>query len=171
MSILDIVRQYAEPNAGSAATSAGHFDQVAQQAAPDEIGKGVSGAFRSAQTPSFGEMVAHLFSNSNGPQQAGLLNELLSSVNPAMLSGIAGGALTRMFGAGTGAAVAPANQSVTPTQASQLTPDQVKEIAAHAERQDPSVIDRVGEFYGQHPDVVKSLGGVALALVLRKMAH
>jgi hypothetical protein len=171
MGFLDILQQYAHPSPQSETTSAAHFDQVAQEAPPELIGKGVSDAFRSQKTPPFAQMVAELFGRSNGQQQAGLLNQLLRSINPNMLSGLAGGALTRMLGAGGNAANAPATVSVTPEQASQLTPDQVKELAGHAERQDPNIIDRVGDFYGQHPALVKSLGGMALALVLGKMAR
>ena len=168
MSFMDILKQYAQPNPANAATSATHFDQVAQSAPPEQVGKGVAAAFRSDQTPPFADMVGQLFGQSNGPQRAGVLNQLLGSLNPAMLSGLGGGVLGRLLGgADTGGAAAPA---VTPAQASQLTPQQVQEIAAQAEKQDPGIVDKLGSFYAQHPDVVKGLGGMALAVILGKMA-
>jgi hypothetical protein len=170
MGILGLIQLYAEPHPQNSSTSAAHFEQVSEEASPGLIGKGLAGAFRSEQTPPFGEQVAQLFGRSNGQQQAGLLNQLLGSVNPGMLSGLAGGALARMFGLGGAGAAAPTSQAVTPMQASQLTPDQVKEIAAHAESHDPGIVDRVGSFYGQHPELVKTLGAGALALILSKMA-
>lgn len=168
MSFMDILKQYAEPNTANAASSAAHFDEVAQSASPQTVGNGVAAAFRSDQTPPFANMVGQLFGQSNGQQQAGVLNQLLGSISPGILSGLAGGVLGRLVGGmnPTGS-VAP---TVTPAQASQLTPDQVQEIAAHAETQDPSIVDRVGSFYGQHPQLVKSLGGMALAIILGKMA-
>ena len=168
MSFMDILKQYAQPNPANAADSAAHFDQVAQTAPPELVGNGVAAAFRSDQTPPFADMVGRLFGQSNGQQQAGALNQLLGSLNPAMLSGLGGGVLGRLLGgAGAGSTAPPA---ITPAQASQLTPEQVQEIAAHAEKQDPGIVDRLGSFYGQHPDVVKGLGGMALAVILGKMA-
>ncbi len=171
MSLMDILKQYAEPSAANAATSPAHFDEAAQSAQPQAIGDGVAAAFRSDQTPPFANMVGQLFGQSNGQQQAGVLNQLLGSINPGLLSGLAGGALGRMLGGardGGGGAPAP---TVTPEQASQLTPDQVREIAAHAEQHDPGIVDKVAGFYGQHPQLVKTLGGIALAVVLGKMAR
>jgi hypothetical protein len=36
-----------------------------------------------------------------------------------------------------------------------LTPGQVQEIVARGEKQDPGIVDRLGSFYGRHPDLVK----------------
>ena len=168
MSFMDLLKQYTQPNPANAATSAAHFDQVAQAAPPEQVGNGVAAAFRSDQTPPFPNMVGQLFGQSSGPQQAGVLNQLLGSLSPAMLSGLGGGVLGRLLGgAGTDGTTPP---TITPAQASQLTPEQVQEIAAHAEKQDPGIVDRLGGFYAQHPDVVKGLGGMALAVILGKMA-
>ncbi len=43
-------------------------------------------------------------------------------------------------------------------------------MAAHAEKQDPSIVDRVGSFYGQHPDLVRGLRAMALAALLGRVA-
>jgi hypothetical protein len=43
-------------------------------------------------------------------------------------------------------------------------------MATAAEKQDPSVLDRVGAYYAQHPEVVKVLGGAALAIALGQVA-
>jgi hypothetical protein len=58
---------------------------------------------------------------------------------------------------------------VTPQQANQISPAQVQEIASHAEKQNPSVVDQVSSFYSQHPQVVKALGGLALTIALQHM--
>ena len=55
---------------------------------------------------------------------------------------------------------------ITPEQASQVSPADAGAIAAHAEKQDSSIIDMAAAFYAQHPTLVKSLGASALAIAL-----
>ncbi|MGJ7582629.1 hypothetical protein ACSFA3_20830 [Variovorax sp. RHLX14] len=134
---------------------------MAQKASNDELGAGLAGAMKSDQTPAFGDMVGQLFGHSSSTQQAGVLNQILGSLGPAAFSGIAGGVLGRIL--------APGQTQITPDQASQLSPSQVSEIAAHADKTQPGVIDQVSQFYGQHAGLIKMLGGAALAVTLAKM--
>jgi hypothetical protein len=60
---------------------------------------------------------------------------------------------------------------VTPEQASQISPDEVRELAEKAEQQNPSIVDRMGDFYAQNPTLVKAIGGAALAIALGHMAQ
>ena len=94
MSLLDMLKQYA---GGSAPTSEAdvhqHFDQVAQSVPQSDMAGALSHAFRSDQTPAFGQMVSSMFSQSNGEQKAGMLNHLLASVGPAGLAQIPGGSM------------------------------------------------------------------------------
>ncbi len=147
------------------------FDEVARQVPSSALGGGLADAFRSDKTPDFGQMAASLFGGSNGQQQAGLLGQLIKSVGPALLSSVAGGALGRMFqgSAGASGGVPDATQ-IAASDLSKLTPDQVRELATEAQRQDPGVLDRVGAFYAEHPEVVKVLGGAALAIALGQVA-
>ena len=138
-----------------------HFDRVAQQASPDQLGQGITAALRSDQTPPFGQMVGQMFGQANGQQQAGMLNQIIGALGPAALSTIAGGALGNLLG--------PGQQSITPQQASQLSPQQVQQIATHAEQQQPGIVDQMGRFYADHPTLVKTLGGAALAIAMAKM--
>ena len=39
---------------------------------------------------------------------------------------------------------------VSPQEATQVTPEQVQQIAARAEQSSPSIIDKMSEFYAQH---------------------
>jgi hypothetical protein len=71
--------------------------------------------------------------------------------------------------AGAGGGVPDATQ-LSASDLSQLTPGQVRELATEAQRQDPGVLDRVGAFYAEHPEVVKVLGGAALAIALGQIA-
>lgn len=170
MGLLDILDQYKNPSQAAAANSEAHFDQVAREVPPDELGRGVTEALRSDQTPPFSDMVGQLFGRSNGQQRAGLLNQILATLGPQVLSGLAGGVLGRVLGGGA-TADAAARPQVTPEQAERITPEQMRDIAAHAEQHDPNVVDQVGGFFGQHPDLVKGLGGMALAVLLGKLAR
>ena len=82
------------------------------------------------------------------------------------MSALGGGILGRMS--------TPSNAgppSLTPEQASQLSPEQVQEIATRAEQHDPSVLDRIAGYYAEHPQLVKTLGSAALAIALAGVAN
>jgi hypothetical protein len=171
MSIFDILKQYVNPGPDQSATSQAHFDQIGPQVSPDVLGQGVSATMRSSQTPAFGDMVGDLFGRSNPQQRAGVLNQIISSVGPSLSAGLGGGALARIVGGATNSHVSGGLASgITPDQASQLSPEQVRDIAAHAEQHNPGIVDQVGSFYGQHPDLIRGIGGMALAVLLGKMA-
>jgi hypothetical protein len=52
-----------------------------------------------------------------------------------------------------------------------MTPEQVQEIAAKAENENPGIVDRMGDFYADNPTLVKAIGGAALAIVLGQVAQ
>jgi len=165
MGLLDILNQYVNPSTAPTGNVTEHFDEVAQQAPPQDLGRGIAAAMRSDSTPPFGQLVGNLFGQSNPQQQAGVLNQLIQSIGPGALSGVAGGILGRVLGGGSSSGV----PTITPTQASQLSPADVNAIATHAQNQDGSVVDKIGAFYAQHPTLVKSLGAAALAVALGHM--
>lgn len=192
-----------------------HFDQFARQAPPDMLGQGVAEAFRSDQTPPFPDMVSQMFGRSDPMQRAGLVNQIISALGPAVLAGGAGNILGRVLGGGGGMGAMmggrqqgygqqagygdqgaagsfggqgglpmggqqgmpaqgfPGGQmpQLTPEQAAQLSPEDVRELAAQAEQRDPSIMDHVGQFYARNPQLVKVLGGVAMAIMAGKMAE
>ena len=159
-----IVERYSGQSGGGAAPAPADahqdFQQVAQAAPPDVVAGGISQAFRSDQTPPFSEMFSNLFSQSDPNQRAGLLNRLLGSLGPGALTSLPGLAgLSSMFQSGT----------VTPEQAAQVSPVQVQQLAAHAERQNPSIVDEVSRFCAQHPQIMKAAGGLAVTIALQHM--
>lgn len=167
MSVMDILKSYLERPTDTDQD----FDDVARQVPAETLGGGIADAFRSDRTPAFGEMAASLFGRSSPQQQAGLLGQLAGAVGPALFSSVAGGALGRLFqGRVASGDARPDPSHFSPTEASRVSPDQVRELAAAAERNDPSVLDRVGAFYAQHPQIVKALGGAALAIALGQVA-
>ena len=88
-----LLKQYTSGSGAAAAPAPdvhAHFDQVAQAAPSSAIAEGLTAMFNSDKTPAFGQMLSTLFNNSTGEQKAGMVNQLLSSVNPAMLTQILG---------------------------------------------------------------------------------
>ncbi len=138
---------------GSAADAAGGV----HSASPQSLANGLAAAFRSDQTPAFPSMLSDLFGNSDGQQRAGLLNQLLASAGPGLLGAALPGPLASILKGGS---------SVTPEQAQQVSPQAVQDLAAHAEKSNPGVIDQVSGFYSQHPKVVQALGAGALAMIM-----
>jgi hypothetical protein len=160
----NLLQQYMG-GSGNAHQAEGDFDQVAQNAPRSAVAQGVTQAMRSDQTPPFPQMVGQMFNHGDPDQRAGMLNQLISGAGPALLSSVAGGALGSLFRGKD----APAK--VTPEQAATMTPQQVQQIAEQAEQQNPGVVERMGDFYAEHPTLVKSLGGAALAIALGHMAQ
>jgi hypothetical protein len=165
-----ILQQYTGAQAaGGQAPDTVHddFDQLAQQAPQSALADGLAAAFRSDQTPAFGQMVAQLFSNANGQQRAGILNTLISALGPTIAAQLfSQGGLSGLAGALGGG-----QHQVTPEQAAQVPPEAVQQIAEHAESKDPSIIDRVSNFYAEHPTLVKTIGTAALTIALAKIAE
>ena len=156
MGLLDTLTQALSGQQGAA-----QFNQVAQSAPDDVLAKGLSAAFASDKTPDIGSMVSQLFGQSSGTQQAGMLNQLLGTLGPAAMAGLAGGAL--------GGMLKPGQTQITPSQASQLTPQQVQDVVNHANDVHPGVADQLGAFYAQHRGLINTLGGVAATVAMMKM--
>jgi hypothetical protein len=164
--ISDIVSRYSGAAGGTAVApddAPQDFLDVAKNAPPQVTADGLAHAFRSDQTPNFSEMVGSLFQESNPDQRAGLLNQLMGSIGPSALASIPG--LSQLAGTvGQG-------QTITPEQASQISPEQVQQAAEHAQNANPSIVDQVSSFYAAHPTAVKALGTAAITLVLQHIAR
>lgn len=156
MGILDILTQAMSSGSGSQ-----QFGQVAQNAPSDVLAKGLAAAFASEQTPAVGNMVGQLYAQSNGAQQAGMLNQLIAALGPSVMGGLAGGALGRVM--------SPGQTQITPDQAAQLTPQQVQDVVNHANEVHPGVADELGQFYAQHRGLINTLGGIAATVAMMKM--
>jgi len=126
-----------------------------------DLGAGLAAAMRSDTTQPFGEMVGQLFGGSSSAQQAGMLNQLLATVGPAALSGLAGGVLGKLL--------TPGQTELTPEQAAQVSPQAAGEIATFAETQSPGIIEKLGDFYGQNAALINTLGASALAFTMAKV--
>jgi hypothetical protein len=143
------------------------FEQVAKQAPKDELTHGLSEAFRSDQTPSFGQMVGEVFGQGNPEQRAGMLNLLLEGVGAKVLNS----ANSRSLLAGMVQQHVIGRASVTPEQAASLEKEKVEQIADEAEKENPAVVEMISHFYAQNPTLAKPLGGAALSIVMDKIAQ
>jgi hypothetical protein len=162
--VNDVLQKYrGAPVAAPPQKVSADFDSVAQAAPPETLAGGLAAAFRSPTTPDFPQMIAQLFGQSNGAQQAGILNHLMQSAGAA---GLSGGAL-----AGLSQLLPSQGSSVTPQQAQQVSPEAVQKLAQQVQERDPSILDKASEFYAQHPSLVKGLGAVALAAVMSHVSR
>lgn len=162
----NLLQQYLG-GAGAASTNgnaAADFDQVAQNAPRASVAQGIASALRSDQTPPFPQMVSQLFGQSDQNQRAGMLTSLLGGAGGGVLSSVAGGALSKIFGNNV-------PTQVTPEQAAQVSPEQIQELAEKAQQQNPGIVDRMSDFYAEHPTLIKAAGGAALAVALGYMAN
>jgi len=156
MGLLDSLAQAIGNKQGSP-----QFSDIAQDAPNDVLAKGITAAFNSDQTPAIGNMVSQLFAQSNGAQQAGMLNQLMTSLGPAVMGSLAGGTLAKVM--------TPGQTQITPAQASQLTPQQVQDVVNHANQVHPGVADQLGAFYAEHRGLINTLGGIAATVAMMKM--
>jgi hypothetical protein len=156
--LMGVLEQYANPNQANNANVEQDFEKVSQNAPQPHLAAGLAEAFRSNQTPPFAQMLGTLFTNSNGQQQAGILNHLMGALGPGAASGV----LSSLAGGGS---------QVTPEQAQQVSPQAVHQLAEQAQRNNPSIIDTVSGFYAQHPTLVKALGAGSLAMIMSHMSR
>jgi len=188
-----ILDQYSDPASAQSAQPQQveqDFDQVAQQAEPEMLQQGLSQAFRSDQTPPFGNMMGQMFGQADPNQRAGMLNQLIGSLGPAVIGSILGGARGNAGGTGGlgglggllgglfGGGASPAGSGyggqapqLSPQDAEKLSPEEVQELATRAEQEHPGIIDHMSRYYAQNPQLFKALGGAALAIALGQIAQ
>ena len=163
-----VLQQYSS-NTDNSHSAERDFDRVSQVAPRQTLSSGIAEAFRSNQTPAWESMLGSLFRQSSGTQRADILNTLLATAGPALLSGV----LTRGGSSplsGLAGILQGGERRITPEQAEQIPPEAVEEVAREAEKQDPTVVDRISDFYSEHPGLVKTLGAAALAVAMSRMA-
>lgn len=162
--IEGILRPYTSGSGGAASAPANtheDFMSVAKAAPSQVMADALAHAFRSDQTPSFPEMALSLFQGSNPEQKAGLLNQLIGSVSPSALASIPG--LSDL--------VTGPGQPITAEQADQITAEQARQAAEHAQRANSTIVDQVSRFYAAHPTAVKALGTAVVTLVMQHIAR
>ena len=51
------------------------------------------------------------------------------------------------------------------------SPTQVRDVTNAAEQAEPGLMDRIGSFYAEHPELVKTLGAGALMIALARFKN
>jgi len=162
--IGNLLNQYANSQPGQTPASAEQdFEHISRAVPREEMSSGLAEAFRSDQTPPFANMLGQLFGGSSGDLRASVLNSLIASVGPQVLSSIL--ARYRMPN------LVPSNATqVTPEQADSIPTEAVQDMAEEAHKRDPTIIDQISHYYAEHPTLVKTLGTAALGIALRHLA-
>jgi hypothetical protein len=142
MGWMDVLNQYRN-SPGMPPNVAGDFEAIAHEVPRHDLSDGIEEAFRSEQTPPFESMVRQLFEHSDPDQRSGVLNRLREAL-------------------GRG--------PITPDEAREVPPAEVEATAAQAARNNPGILQRVAQFYAEHPQVVQMLGQAALGVAMNRMA-
>lgn len=160
MSLMDEIQAALGKGESGAADG---YERASEYATRDELAAALSGMFSDRSTPPYEDTVSQLFGSSNNFQRAGLLNTLLKAAGPAIAAAVAGGALKNVMAGGANA------PQVAPADAAKVTPDQVQDIIKQARTAQPGIVDSIGKFYANNPQLVKAVGGAALLVLLSKM--
>lgn len=181
----EILRQYSggEKSGGNVEQD---FDQVAQTVPSEHLQQGVAAAMRSSQTPNFADLIGQLFAHADSGQRASLLSQLIAGAGPGLINTVLGsggvrsggflgdgaglGAMGTLLGKLVGGGGGPAPR-IGASDVDRLSPEQMQELAVHAERENPGVIDHVSGFLSQNPALLKSLGAGTLSTVLENMGN
>ena len=154
-----LLKQYTGGAAATPEAADQHYDQVTQGMDHGTLSSAIGSMMRSTETPAFGQMVGQIFQNGNADQKASMLNTILASASPGVLSQLSG-LIPGLSGGST----------VTAAQADSIPADAVQQAAQHAEQHDPSIVDKMSAVYAAHPTLVKTLGSAAMIVALREMA-
>lgn len=183
-----ILSQYGGNTGGTSQNVEQDFDQISRNVPEDHLAEGLNEAFRSDQTPPFPDMAGQLFGQANPQQRAGMMNQLLAALGPAVIGsmlnrgasggggmggmgGMTGGMGNGVFGSVLGSLLGQQGGSLRQEDVEKMHPDDFREVARRAEQENPGIIDQMSRFYAQNPDLVKGLGGAALAIALGRMAQ
>jgi hypothetical protein len=166
--VTDILQKYGSDNSTTIPASVdADFDDFTRHAPSSTVSEGLAEAFRSQQTPPFGNMLSQLFERSASTQKTNVLNTLIASLGPALVSQI----LAR-HGANRAAKELEGGRSrISPEVAEEIPSNSVEAVAAEAEKKDPSIVDRISQFYADQPALIKTLGGLALTVAMAKVAQ
>jgi hypothetical protein len=166
--VTDIIDKYAVGDSVNVPGSVdADFDRFSQHAPSSTVSDGLAEAFRSPHTPPFATMLSQLFSRSPSSQKTTVLNTLVATLGPVLVSQL----LSKHGASSAASQLQSGSTSISPEIAEQVPSASIEAIAAEAEKRDPSIVDRISKFYGEQPALVKTLGGLALTVAMAKVAQ
>lgn len=166
--VSDILNKYGDADSRHVPSSVdADFDSLSQTAPTSELSEGLAEAFRSRETPPFASMVSQLFGRSPSHQKTNVLNTLVATLGPALVS-----QLLARHGANRAAQeLQRGGGTISPEVAAEIPSDSIEAVAAEAEKKDPSIVDRISKFYAEQPALIKTLGGIALTVAMARVAQ
>lgn len=144
------------------------FVAVAQQVPAEEVTDGLAQAMHSEQTPPFEDVLAESFARGDAALRSDMLRRLIEAAGHAVLKPLADHRILPPLPA---TEYIRAIEHVDDEAAQRLAPDAFRHIAREAVMQDPTVVDRMSEFYAVNPSAGRTLGGATLSVALSKMAE
>ena len=143
MTWMDVLSRYRNSPTALPPTVDDDFDTIATQVPRHDLSDGLEEAFRSEQTPPFEQMVRRLFEHSDADQRAGAVNRVRETLGRGPL---------------------------TPDEARDLDPRDIEHLTAQARASSPNIMQRMAQFYADHPQLVRTLGQAALGIAMNRMA-
>jgi hypothetical protein len=165
---LDMLLKQASGSATSSDVQE-QFQRVTRSAPAEIVSRGIAAMFRSGLTPPFGQAAGQLFACADPGQKATMLNELLAGIGMDRLHELASGASDPALATVVDRLVPDGLVAVTATQAMSVTSEQASQLAHYAEQHAPGTVERMSAYYARHPDLIQSLGGVAISVALAHM--
>jgi hypothetical protein len=121
----------------------------------------------SEQTPPFEDMVGDSFERGSNELRAAMLKQLNEGASPAAVQPLIDDGLLPRIANGSDHPAVPVDTRLVEG----LDTGVVRRLAHAAAMEDPSVIDRMSEFFAVDPAAGRTLGGVALSVALGKIAE
>jgi len=162
-----VLQQYAaETGVHSVQKVEQDFVAVAQSVPAEHVTTGLAEAMHSEQTPPFEDMVGDSFERGSSELRAAMLKQLIDGASPAAVKPLIDDGLLPRQTNGSGHAAVPVDTALVEG----LDAEVVRRLARAAAMEDPSIIDRMSEFFAVDPAAGRTLGGVALSVALGKIA-
>lgn len=163
-----VLQQYtAETGVHSVQKVEQDFVAVAQHVPAEHVTTGLAEAMHSEQTPPFEDMVGDSFERGSDELRAAMLKRLIDGASPAVVKPLIDDGLLPRAANGSGHPAVPVDNGLVQN----LDTEVVRRLAREAAQENPSVIDRMSEFFAVDPDAGRTLGGAALSVALNKIAE
>ena len=139
------------------------FVAVAQSVPAEHVTSGLAEAMHSEQTPPFEDMVGESYGRGSDELRAAMLKQLIDGASPNVVKPLIDDGLL--------SSVANTSGPIDTALVQNLDTEVVRRIAREAAQEDPSVIDRMSQFFAVDPAAGRTLGGAALSVALNKIAE
>ena len=133
----------------------GRYAQQSHQPPPDVHGD-FDRVAQEAPPEAIGQGLEDAFRSETTPPFEQMVGQLFGRSDPQQRAGLLKEILGSRF---------------SPEQVNNMPVSDVEAAAADAARQNPGIIQRVSRFYAEHPQLVQTLGQVALSVVMSGMAR